>query len=104
VAHLWTLGSVRHPLSRLAVVSLVSSALPTLLAAWAFSIYWFGGDTRGHREDVLSLGVVSLWLTPLVFAGIVTGLFAHGARRLCCIVGILPLLSWASILLTEGGL
>jgi hypothetical protein len=89
---------------RLAIASLLCSTPAVLLALWAFGRYWFSDQSRRAGEDLLGLGIISLWLLPLLVAGLALGLFARGFRLPCTGVGVIPFLCWGSIVITEGGL
>ena len=88
---------------RLAIASLVCSAPAVVLAIWGFVRYWFSHQSRMAGEDVLGLAIISLWIAPLLMVGLVLGLFARGFRIQCTAVGLIPLLCWGSVVITEGG-
>ena len=90
--------------AKLAIASVICSAPVVAVASLAFGIYWFAAENRKHGEDVLELSIISLWMLPLFLAGLGLGLFARGFRLACVGLGLLPVLMWGSITLTEGGL
>lgn len=87
-----------------AIVSLGCSAAPVVLAAWAFYLYFFRPTDRSASEDVMEYGLISLWMIPLVIAGISFGAFARGFRIVCIGVGLVSILCWACIVIADGGL
>jgi len=92
----------RHP--TLAIVSLGCSAAPVVLAVWTFDLYFFGPNDKKTGEDVLEHGLISLWMIPLVVAGLGFGAFARGFRLACIGVGLVGICCWACIIITDGGL
>jgi hypothetical protein len=88
----------------LALASILCSTPSVILAILAFMRYWFGNfdESRMAGEDVLGLGIVSLWVMPLLVAGFGLGLFARGYRLICAGVAAVPLLCWVVILFWEG--
>jgi hypothetical protein len=92
----------RHP--ALAMVSLGCSAAPVVLALWTFYLYFFGPTDKKTSEDVLEYGLISLWMIPLVVAGLCLGAFARGFRLACIGVGLVSILCWACIIIADGGL
>ena len=89
---------------RLAAASFACSIAPGLLAAWSFWIYFFGPDTKKAGEDVLSSGLVSLWLAPLALAGLGLGAFARGFRIPCVTAALVTIACWLCIIIADGGL
>ena len=67
----------------LAIVSLGCSAAPVVLAVWTFCLFFFGSTNKKTGQDVLEHGLISLWMIPLVIAGISFGAFARGFRLAC---------------------
>ena len=89
--------------SRLAVASFACSIGPGLLAAWACWIYFFGPDTKKAEEDVLTYGLVALWLAPLAIAGLGLGAFARGFRVACVSAALVSFVCWTCIIVADGG-
>ena len=88
----------------LAIASFACSATPVTLSVWAFQLCFFGPDTRQTGEEVLSSAIYSLWLSPLLAAGLGLGAFARGYRLACIGVSLLSIACWVCIIAAEGGL
>ena len=85
----------------LATVSILCSTPSVLLAIVAFLRYWYF-EAPHSGEDVLGLGIVSLWVLPLLVVVLGLGLLAWGFRLICAAVALVPFLFWSSIMYLEG--
>jgi len=90
--------------STFAVISLGCSVAPVFLALWTFYLYFFGSTDKKTSEDILEHGLISLWMIPLVIAGICFGAFAREFRLTCVGFGLVSVLCWACIIIADGGL
>ena len=90
--------------TKLAIASLMCSLPPVAVGLWAFKLYWFGVSDGATGDDILEAGIVTFRIMPLTILGLGLGAFARGFRPLCIVAGLLPILCWSSIIITEGGI
>jgi hypothetical protein len=85
--------------------SLICGIPCALLTIYTLFIYFFlAPHSKKYSEDIITLGMVSLWSLPLALIGLVLACFARGYRPLCCSVACIPFAGWALIVVCEGGL
>jgi hypothetical protein len=90
--------------TKFAIASLFCTAAPAIVSVWTLVVYFFGPDTKKTSENVLEYALISLWMLPLIIAGLGLGAFAHGFRLACISLSLVTFLCWACILIASGGL
>ncbi|MEP6662925.1 MAG: hypothetical protein ABJC04_04580 [Verrucomicrobiota bacterium] len=80
-----------------AILSAGFAILPNIIAIRATFVFFYGPVSRGQGDDLLELGIISLWTLPLVAFSLIFAGFARGFRIATICFALIAVVLWAAM-------